>query len=205
MPTPFLRRLIALGLALGPVRPVAAQAPMTPTIHLGAATAQGDFRAEIHARVGLEAGLSLSVPLSRRLSVRPRLMYTLFPVEASDFTYRSTRYFDHGFENAKWSSWAFGADGLFRPAGEGGRLYFVSGLFYKAWHLKSYGSYTTQDRLNGTRTFTVDDAATSNEPALDLGLGWTLRRHLSLETRMTLSSYRKLSYNTLQMGVAAHF
>lgn len=59
--------------------------------------------------------------------------------------------------------------------------------------------------MNGTRTYSVDDTSTSNEPALDMGLGLTLSRYLSLESRMTLASYRKLSYNTLQVGVVVHY
>jgi hypothetical protein len=129
----------------------------------------------------------------------------LFHVLENNFTYKSTRYSDRGFENAKWSAWSFGADCLFHPGGEGSRLYLLAGLSYKAWKVESYGTFTTQDSLNGTRTFTVDDSSTSNEPALDMGLGLTLSRHLSVETRMTLASYRKLSYNTFQVGVVAHY
>jgi hypothetical protein len=182
-----------------------AQAPVTYNLHLGALSAQGDFRSEVGSRLGLDSGLSLTIPLSRRLELRPRISYQLFPVLENNFAYKSTRYSDRGFENAKWSAWSFGADCLFRPSGEGSKLYLLAGLSYKAWKVESYGTFTTQDQLNGTRTFSVDDSSTSNEPALDMGLGLTLSRHFSVESRMTLASYRKLSYNTLQIGVVAHY
>jgi hypothetical protein len=123
----------------------------------------------------------------------------------NNFAYHSSLYSDRGFENAKWSAWSFGVDCLFRPGGEQAKFYLLAGLAYKAWKVESYGKFTTQDGLNGTRTYSVDDTSTSNEPALDMGLGLTLSRYLSLESRMTLASYRKLSYNTLQVGVVVHY
>lgn len=193
--------LLAALLAL----PLAAQGPLAYNLHLGMASAQGDFRSEVGSTPGLEAGLSLTVPLTARLALRPRVSYELFPVQSNTYSYRSTRYFDRGYENAKWNAWSFGADCLFRPGGPEAGLYLFSGLHLKVWRVESYGTYTTRDQLSGTRVYTVDDTSTSNEPAFDAGLGFTFSRHFSAESRMTLSSYRKLSYNTLQIGVVASF
>jgi hypothetical protein len=154
---------------------------------------------------GIDSGLSLTVPLTRRLDLRPRVSFQLFPDLENSFSYKSSRYSDRGFENAKWSAWSFGVDCLFRPGGEQAKLYLLAGLAYKAWRVESYGKFTTQDALNATRTYSVDDTSTSNEPALDLGLGLNLFRHLSLESRITLANYRKLSYNTLQLGIVVHY
>jgi hypothetical protein len=185
--------------------PLAAQVPITYNLHLGALSAQGDFRTEVGSLTGLDTGLSMTIPLTQRLDLRPRVSYQLFPVLENNFAYKSSRYSDRGFENAKWSAWSFGADCLFHPGGAGSKLYLLTGLSYKAWKVESYGTFTTQDPLLGTRTFSVDDKSTSNEPALDMGLGLALSRHFSVETRITLASYRKLSYNTLQLGMVARY
>ena len=185
--------------------PLAAQAPSTYDVQVGSLSAQGDFRSEVGSKSGIDLGLSMTVPLLPRLAVRPRLTFERFPGVDNAYAYKSSRYSDRGSETAEWSAWCLGADCLFRPTGGEGRLYFVAGAFFKSWRLRSHGSYTTQDRLNTTRTFTVDDSSTSNEPAVDLGIGLRVWRNLSLESRMTLASYRKLSYNTLQVGVVASF
>lgn len=185
--------------------PAFGQAPITYDVHLGAANAQGDFRSELGSRAGLDTGLSMTIPLSRRISLRPKVSHEIFQVLENNYTYQSSRYSDRGFENAKWSAWSYGAECVFRPYGEQGRLYLFSGLFYKSWRVESYGGYVTQDRLNGTKSFTVDDTSTSNEPAVTMGFGVSAFRHLSFETHMTLASYRKLSYNTLHLGLVVSF
>ncbi len=182
-----------------------AQTPMTYDVYVGAVTAQGDFRSELGSITGLDAAISITVPLSPRLALRPRISHEIFPILENDYTYKSTRYSDRGFENAKWSAWSYGSDLLFFPSGSQARFYLLTGLYYKSWRVESYGTYTTQDRLNGTRTFSVDDTSTSNEPAVAAGLGLRLFRHVSVESRMTLASYRKLSYNTLHGGVVISF
>ncbi len=185
--------------------PLAAKEPYSVDVHLGALSALGDFRSEVGSRTGVDTGVSLTVPLWPRLALRPRLSREQFKVVDNNYTYQSTRYSDRGFEAAKWTAWTFGADLLFRPGGERGRLYLLTGAAAKSWRLQSYGTYTTQDRLNTTRTFSVDDSSTSNEPAFHVGLGLDLQRHLGVEARMSLASYRKLSYNTLSVGVVASF
>jgi hypothetical protein len=184
---------------------LSAQAPLTYDAYLGAVNAQGDFRSELGSITGIDLAVSLTVPLTARIAIRPRISHELFPVLENNYTYQSTRYSDRGFENAKWSAWSYGSDLLFYPTGREGRLYLLTGLYYKAWRVESYGTYTTQDRLNGTRTFSVDDTSTSNEPAVAAGIGLRLFRHVSVESRMTLASYRKLSYNTLHGGVVISF
>jgi hypothetical protein len=164
------------------------------------ATAQGDFRNEMGSKLGLDAALSLTVPLTSTLAFRPVLSFQSFPTLNSQYTYKSARYSDRGDEDARWSAWSYGADCLYHPGGPQGSLYFLAGVYLKVWKLHSFGAYSTQDSLNATRTYTVDDTSTKNEPAVALGLGYSFNRHLSLETRSVLASYRSLSYNTLEMA-----
>jgi hypothetical protein len=178
---------------------------MVPSLHLGLATAQGDFRDEMGPKTGLGAALSLTVPLTSTLSFRPSLAYQSFPTLNSQYAYKSTRYSDRGDEEAHWSAWSYGADCLFRPGGPQGSLYFLAGAYLKVWKLHSFGAYTTQDSLNATRTYAVDDTSTKDEPAVALGLGWTFNRHLGLEARSVLASYRSLSYNTLEMALVLSY
>jgi hypothetical protein len=185
--------------------PLVAQAPITPDLHLMAVSAQGDFQSAVGSGAGISGGLSLTVPLTPRLAVRPRISYEQFPIVRNNYSYNSARYADRGFENEKWSAWSFGADCLFRPWGERGRFYILSGIFLKSWRLQSAGAYTTQDRLNSTRSYSVNDSSTSNEPGATAGLGFNLARWLSLECRMNLATYRKLSYNTFEAGTVFHF
>jgi hypothetical protein len=164
------------------------------------ATAQGDFRNEMGSKVGFDAALSLTMPMTSTLAFRPVLSFQSFPTLNSQYTYKSARYSDRGDEEARWSAWSYGVDCLYRPGGPQGSLYFLAGVYLKVWKLHSFGAYSTQDSLNATRTYTVDDTSTKNEPAVALGLGYTFNRHLSLETRSVLASYRSLSYNTLEMA-----
>lgn len=190
--------LLVLGLAGCSLLPAAA--PMVPSLHLTLATAQGDFRDEMGNKVGVGAGLSLTIPLTATISFRPNLSFQSFPTLNNQYTYKSTRYSDRGDEEARWSAWSFGGDCLYRPAGPQGSLYFVAGAYLKVWKLHGFGTYTTQDSLTATRTYVVDDTSSKNEPAVAMGLGYTFTRHMSLETRMVLASYRSLSYNTLEMA-----
>lgn len=191
-------KLLVLGLAGCSLLPAAV--PMVPSLQLSAATAQGDFRDEMGSKIGVGAGLSLTMPLTTTLSFRPKLAFQSFPTLNSQYTYKSTRYSDRGNEEARWSAWSYGADCLYRPSGPQGSLYFVAGAYLKVWKLHGFGTYTTQDSLTATRTYTVDDTSSKNEPALTLGLGYTLNRHLSVEARSVFASYRSLSYNTLEMA-----
>jgi hypothetical protein len=172
--------------------------PLAANFHLGAAIAQGDFREEMGSKVGLGAGLSLTIPLSGSLSLRPICSYQAYPALGNHLTYKSTRYSDVGDETARWSSWSYGVDGLYRPAGPEGRLYLLAGAYLKAWKLHSYGTYSTADRLNATRVYTVNDTSTKNQPAVAAGLGWTFHRRFSVELRSVLGTYQSLSYNTLE-------
>jgi hypothetical protein len=197
MPT---ARLKILALALIPCSFVSAATPMVPSLHLSLATAQGDFREEMGSKVGVGAALSLTIPVTSNLSFRPILSFQSFPTLNNQYTYKSARYSDRGDEEARWSAWSYGADCLYRPGGPQGRLYFLAGAHLKVWRLHGFGTYTTQDSLNATRSYSVDDTSTKNEPAAALGLGYTFNRHLSLEARSVLASYRSLSYNTLEMA-----
>ena len=201
---PIVRfRILALGLL--PFAFVSAATPMVPSLHLGLATAQGDFRNEMDSKVGVGAALSLTVPVTSTLSFRPSLSFQAFPTLNNQYTYKSARYSDRGDEETHWSAWSYGADCLYRPGGPQGSLYFLGGAYLKVWKLHGFGTYTTQDSLNSTRTYSVDDTSTKNEPALALGLGYTFNRHLSLETRSVLASYRSLSYNTLEMALVLSY
>lgn len=191
-------KLLVLGLACCSLLPAAA--PMVPSLQLSLATAQGDFRYEMGSKVGVGAALSLTIPLTATLSFRPNLSFQSFPTLNSQYTYKSTRYSDRGDEDARWSAWSYGADCLYRPGGPQGSLYFVAGAYLKVWKLHGFGTYTTQDSLTATRTYAVDDTSSKNEPAVAMGLGYTFNRHLSLEARTVLASYRSLSYNTLEMA-----
>lgn len=182
-----------------------AEAPVSYDLHAAAVKAMGDFQDAVGKSTGFVGAFSITVPLTPRLSVRPRVSREVFPVERNNYAYKSTRFSDVGIENTKWSAWSFGADCLFRPSGEGGRLYVLAGGFLKAWKVQSYGSYVTQDRVNGTSTYTIDDSTTSNQAAAAMGIGYRFHRHWSVETRVVLASYRKLSYNTWETGMAFHF
>ena len=191
--------------ALGLLLPLGAQAPITWDVHVAMVAAEGDFKSAVGNKKGIEGDLSLTVPLSRRFALRPRLSHELFPVARNTYNYKSSRFTDRGEENEKWSAWSYGADALFRPWGEGGRFYLLAGAFVKAWKLQSYGFYSSQDRLNATHNYSVDDSSTSNEPAFTAGIGYSLHRHFSLEARANLATYRKLSYNTLECAAVYSF
>ncbi len=195
MPT-VCPKTLSLGLACCAI--AAAAPPMVPSLHLSLAVAQGDFREEMGSKQGLGAGLSLTVPLTATLSLRPAVAFQSFPTLNNQYTYKSSRYSDRGEEETRWSAWSFGADCLYRPSGPMGRLYFTAGAHIKVWRLHGFGTYTTSDRLNAAKTYSVDDTSTKNEPAVTMGLGCTYNRHLSLETRLVFASYRGLSYNTLE-------
>lgn len=195
--------MLTLGLCCG--APAAAAQPMVPNLHLVLAVAQGDFREEMGSKHGLGAGLSLTIPLTNTLALRPAIAFQAFPALNNQYVYKSTRYSDRGEEDTRWSAWTYGADCLFRPSGPGGSLYFTAGAYLKVWRLHGYGSYTTSDRLNATRTYIVDDTTTKNEPAIALGLGYSYNRHLGLEARSVFASYRGLSYNTLEAAVVLSY
>ncbi len=190
-------RLLTLCFSCGVL--ASADAPMVASFHLSLAQAQGDFREEMGSKIGLGAGLSLAVPMTRTLSIRPSLSYQDFPTLNSQYTYKSTRYSDRGQEITHWSAWSYGADCLYRPGGPEDRLYFTAGAILKVWKLHGFGSYTTAVTGGPTRTYSVDDTSSKNEPAVALGLGCTFNRHLSLEARSVLASYRSLSYNTVEL------
>ena len=194
-----------LTLALLPQAFALAAVPMVPSLHLEVATAQGDFREEMGSKKGLGAALSLAIPVTSTLSFRPILAFQSFPVLDSTYAYKSTRYSDRGSENARWSAWSYGADCLYRPGGPDGSLYFLAGAYMKVWKLHSFGSLTTQDALNPTRVYTVNDQSTKNEPAVAFGLGCAFNRHFSVEARSVLASYRALSYNTLELAVVLSY
>ncbi len=179
--------------------------PMVPALHLGVSEAQGDFRNEMGSKHALDAALSLSIPLTRTLALRPLVAFQSFTTLENQYSYKSTRYSDLGSESRRWSAWTFGADCLYRPNGPQGRLYFLAGAAMKVWRLHGFGTYSTSDRVNATRVYKVDDTSTKNEPALAMGLGYTLHRRISLESRMVLGSYRGLSYNTLQAAVVLSY
>jgi hypothetical protein len=196
-------KLLTLGLTCSTILPAAA--PMVPSLHLGLATAQGDFREEMGTKVGADTALSLTFPLTSTLSFRPMVAFQSFPTLNSQYTYKSARYSDRGDEETRWSAWSYGADCLYRPAGPQGSLYFLAGAYLKVWKLHGFGTYTTQDALNATRTYTVDDTSSKNEPALTMGLGYAFNRHFSLEGRNVFASYRSLSYNTLEMALVLSY
>lgn len=185
--------------------PLTATPHFVPNLHLVMSVAQGDFREEMGSKHGLGAGLSLTIPLTNTLALRPAVTFQAFPALSNQYVYKSTRYSDRGEEDTRWSAWTYGADCLYRPSGPQGSLYFSAGAYLKIWRLHGYGSYTTADRLNTTRTYIVDDTSTKNEPAVALGLGYTFHRHLSLETRSVFASYRGLSYNTLEAAVVLSY
>lgn len=176
--------------------------PIAYGLHLGVADAQGDFRNVMGSRASIEAGLSARIPFSPKLSLRPTVEFQRFPVLENGYSYRSSRYNDLGTETARWSAWSFGADGILRPEGPSGRVYFLLGAYLKMWRLHSYGSFTSSDKINGTQTYAVDDTSTKDEPALGLGVGWSLTRHAAVETRITFGSYRRQAYNTLHLRLA---
>ena len=173
--------------------------PLAWGLHLGVADAQGDFRNVMGKRAALEAGLSARFDLSPSVSVRPTAEFQRFPVLENGYSYHSTRYNDLGNESSRWSGWSLGADGIYRPGGPSGQVYFLLGAYLKAWRVHSYGSFTSTDKVNGTQTYAVDDTSTKDEPALALGLGYTFSRHAAVETRMTFASYRRQAYNTLHL------
>jgi hypothetical protein len=202
MPTPRLKLLIP---SLVCAAFAAAAEPVIPALHLSLAEASGDFREEMGSKLGLGAAMSLTVPLTRTFALRPTVAYQSFPTLNNQYAYKSTRYSDRGEEETRWSAWSYGADGLFRPGGPEGSLYFLLGGYLKIWRLHGFGTYTTQDSLNATRTYTVNDTSTKNEPALTLGLGWTLGRHVSVEGRTVVASYRSLSYNTVELSLVLSY
>ncbi len=198
MPHPF-HRILASCLVGGGM--LSAAEPMTPGLHLSIADAQGDFRNEMGSKHAPGLGLSLGIPLTRTLAVRPMVSFQSFTTLDYQYAYKSSRYSDLGAESARWSAWTMGADCLYRPGGPTGRLYFLAGAHMKVWRLHSFGTYTTSDRVNPTRTYTVNDASTKDEPALAAGLGWTFLRHVSVESRYVFGSYRGLTYNTLEASL----
>ena len=196
MPNALLKKLL-LGLSTCAV--ASAAVPMTLNLQLGAATAQGDFRSEVASKVGVNAALSLTIPLTATLALRPTLGHQIFPTIENHYSFKSTKYSDLGEEAAHWSAWSYGSDCLYRPNGPEGRLYFVAGAYLKAWKLHSFGKYSTADRLTTTtRVYNVDDTSTKNQPAIATGLGWTLHRRFSAELRTVLGTYQSLSYNTVE-------
>ncbi len=193
-------RLTILVLGLASYSFVLATTPMVPSLHLDLVTAQGDFRNEMGSKVGVGASLSLTIPMTSTLAFRPTLSYHSFPTLNSQYSYNSARYSDRGDEEAHWSAWTYGGDLVYRPRGPQGSLYFLTGVYLKVWKLHSFGTYTTQDSLNATRAYSVDDTSTKDEPAVAVGLGYTFNRHLSIEALSVLASYRSLSYNTLEIA-----
>ena len=176
-----------------------AAVPMTLNLQLGAATAQGDFRSEVASKVGFNTAVSLTIPLTATLALRPTLGHQIFPTIDNHYVYKSSRYSDLGDEAAHWSAWSYGADCLYRPNGPEGQLYFVAGAYLKAWKVHSFGTYSTADRLTTSpRIYNVDDTSTKNQPAIAAGLGWTLHRRFSVELRTVLGTYQSLSYNTVE-------
>lgn len=198
MPTAPLRILV---LMLVPLLFAPAATPLVPSLHLNLATAQGDFRNEMGSKVGSGVGLSLTIPMTSTVAFRPMLSFQSFPTLHNQYAYKSTRYSDRGDEDARWNAWSYGADVLYRPRGPQGSLYFVAGAALKVWKVHSFGTYTTQDQLNTTRVYALDDTSTKNEPSVAMGLGYTFCRQVSLEARSVLASYRSLSYNTLEMAL----
>ncbi len=196
-------KLLTLGLACCAV--ASAAPPWVPSLHLSVAAAQGDFREEMGSKHGLGAALSLTLPLTATLSLRPTLAYQAFPTLNNQYTYKSTRYSDRGQENTRWSAWSYGADCLYRPNGPTGSLYLLAGAYLKVWKLHGFGTYTTTTTGNPTRIYTVDDTSTKNEPAIAMGLGYAFSRHFSLETRSVFGSYRSLSYNTLEAALVLSY
>ena len=178
-----------------------AAAPMDFALRIGAAQGQGDLRNLVGSRIAREFGVSAGIQLGAGLTIRPTLEYQGFPVLADGYTYHSARYNDVGNENARMSGWSSGVEAHYLSPRTAVPVYFLVGAYLKMWQERSYGSFTTSDIYNGTRTYSVDDTTTKNEPALALGLGCKLTRLVALETRMTFASYRKQAYNTLHLGV----
>ena len=191
--------LFSLGLAYCGL--ASAAEPMVPSLHLGIADAQGDFRNEMGTKHAPQGALSLTIPLTGTLAFRPMLSFQAFTTIDNQYAYKSTRYNDLGAEDSRWSAWSLGADCLYRPSGPQGHLYFLAGAYLKIWRQHSFGTYTTRDRVNPTRTYIVNDTNTTDEPAAALGMGYTLHRRISLEGRYVFCIYRGLSYNTLEASV----
>ena len=196
---PFL----VLGLACGVV--ASAASPLVPSLHLTAAEAQGDFREEMGSKVGQGLGLSLTIPLTKTLSLRPSLSYQDFPTLNSQYTYKSSRYSDRGQEISHWSAWSYGADCLYHPSGPEGHFYILTGVALKVWKLHGFGTYSSSTTGNPTRNYSVDDTSSKNEPAVAVGLGFTFNRHISFEARSVLASYRSLSYNTVELALVLSY
>jgi hypothetical protein len=196
-------RILTFGLACCAFAPAAT--PLVPNLHLGVAWGQGDFKNEIGSKHGLDVGLSLTAPLTTTLSIRPILAFQTFPTMNDQYVYKSSRYSDRGEENTRWNAWSIGADCVFRPQGPEGGIYFLAGAHMKAWGLHGFGTYSTSDRLNATRVYTVDDRRTKNIPGFALGLGYTFVRHVSFESRAVFTSYEGLSYNTLEASLVLSF
>ncbi len=195
--------LISLGLACCGL--ASASEPMVPSLHLGIADAQGDFRNEMGTKHASQGALSLTIPLTGTLAIRPRVAFQAFTTIDNQYAYKSTRYNDLGAEDSRWSAWSLGGDVLYRPSGPRGRLYFLAGAYLKVWREHSFGTYTTSDRVNPTRTYIVNDTSTKDEPAVALGLGYTLHRRVSLESRYVFCIYRGLSYNTLEAAIVLSY
>jgi len=187
---------LLVSLALLPAR---AEVPLRWGFGLGAVSAQGDLLNAVGHRLAPEGMLWAAWQVNASFALRPTLEYQRFPVAHSGYVYKSTRYNDFGEENARWSAWTVGMDACYHPGS--GRLGFVGGVAMKAWKVRSYGSFTSIDKTNGTQSYSVDDTTTKNESALSAGLSWDWTRHLTTEARVTFGSYRKQAYNTLQIRV----
>lgn len=198
-------RVVCLACGLLSISSAHAASPLIPSLQLTVASAHGDFRDDIGSRVGLGAGLSFTFPLTSHLDLRPSLAFQTFPTLVSHYSYKSTRFSDRGEEDTRWSAWTYGADCIYRPGGGFGGLYTLVGANVKVWRLRSWGSYVTQDQLSGTRNYVLDDTSTKNEPALAMGLGYTFNRHFSLEARSVFSSFRSLSFNTLECSLVLNY
>lgn len=187
----------ALLLALAVLPGVAQDAPFRWGCSAGLVSAQAEFRNTVGHRLAPEVGAWASWSLTESLVLRPGVAYRRYPLVSNGYTYKSSRYNDVGVENARWSSLSAGADLCYRP--HGSHLSFIGGIAVAAWTVHSYGSFTSIDKINGTKSYSVDDTSTLNEPALSAGLGWTWTRHLGLEGHMTFGTYRKQAYNTLDL------
>jgi hypothetical protein len=204
----LMRNVAFLGLAGAAV--LAAEAaprtePLTANLFLAATQAEGEFRDEMGGKWGLGVGFAFTTPLSARFALRPAIQLRYFPTLDHSYRYKTNRYSDRGDEESRWSTWSCGADVIFRPAGPTGRFYAMAGGYVMAWKLHSFGTFTTSDAYNPTRSYSVDDTSTHNQPAVAMGLGFTCNRHLSLETRAVFADYRGLSYNTLEAMVVLSY
>lgn len=188
---------LLLGLALA--APAVAAGPLRFGLYAGVANPQGDLRNDMGTRNGLEGGLFLTIPMGA-FELRPTLDYISYPADSNSYRYRSTRYSADGSEDAKLTALSLGSDLLYFPA-PGRSLYLLTGAYMRAWHMHDYGTSTSTDPYNGLRVFPLDDSDSRDEPAFSLGSGYRLGRHFGAETRMTFSTYRKLSYNTFQLTV----